>query len=202
MAWKSYALGSVSSDNALPVVAEILNEIFDSCVADTTKQNITLTYNGVSYVVPSTYNYSTYAYERTLFVNDETGAFLMSRTRTMNPIGQRGVYEYMSCALLEIQTEENKTELVPIPAASYEKGYYEVFAIPYASGTSSSNSTTFVSLTPVVTQSLYNTSVENSLYRPVVGLFASNVNNIAVGMIIEVAGQRFICVAVGLFAKL
>lgn len=200
MAWKTYALGEVLASDALTETASILGELFDDCVADTTAYTLTLTVSGNSYTVIFNAKSTVSKYNTGLFVNDATGAFLISAMKTAYPNTTGKTYENIMSSLLEIQTGDEQTTLVPI--ANYNVNYGTAFSIPYSASSSGSNNTNFVTLVPLVTQMNYNANVANSLYRPVVGLFASNVGNIAVGTTIEVAGQQFLCVAVGLFAKL
>lgn len=200
MAWKSYALGKVTLATAITSAATILAELFDDCVANTDAGNLTLTVDGNSYTTKAASSSATASYDTGLFVNDATGAFLISAMKTAYPNTTGKTYENIMSSLLEIQTGDEQTTLVPI--ANYNVNYGTAFSIPYSASSSGSNNTNFVTLVPLVTQMNYNANVANSLYRPVVGLFASNVGNIAVGTTIEVDGQRFLHVATALFAKL
>ena len=201
MAWKSYSLGYLPWADVVTATAEKLTEIFGYCVADTSAYNVTLSYGGNDYVVGFKYLTSLNSYNTILFVNDETGAFIVSAPKTESANSTTKYENYIYCALLEIQTESNKTELVVCTGAT--ANYGRVFGLIYNAGASGDyNNTDFISLVPLTTGGKYNTAVTRSLFRPVVGLFNSNVSHIPVGAVIEVAGQRFICVSCGLFAKL
>lgn len=201
MAWKSYSLGSLPWADVVTATAEKLTEIFGSCVADTSAYKVTLSYGGNDYVVEFEYSSNMTSYNTILFVNDETGAFIVSAPKTESANSTTKYETYIYCALLEIQTESNKTELVPCTGAT--RYYGRVFGLIHNSGVSGDyNRTDFISLVPLTTGGWYNTAVARSLFRPIVGLFNSNVSHIPVGTTIEVAEQRFICVSCGLFAKL
>jgi hypothetical protein len=199
MGWKCYANNPMTLEELRTATAEKLSEIFGSCVADTT--GVTLSYGGNDYVVPISYSSNLTTYKSMLFVNDETGSFILSFPTSTYPKFDYNRNYYIYGALLEIQTESNKTELVP---CNDDKKYYaRALGLMFNSGVSGDyNVTDFVSLVPLTTGGLYNTAVARSLFRPVVGLFNSNVSGISVGAVIEVSGQQFMCVSAGLFVKL
>lgn len=199
MGWKCYANASMPMAQVRTYTAEKLSEIFGSCVA--ISSGVTLSYGGNDYYVEISCSTNRTNYVNMLFVNDETGEFIVAWQKTGLTDSDSKRDQFIYGALLKIQTEENKTEL--IPCVGGETYYARVFGMEYNSGVSGDyNETSFVTLTPLATGGRYNSTVSHSNFRPIVGMFTSNVSNIPVGATIEVAGQQFLCVSCGMFAKL
>lgn len=202
MAWKSFALGKITMATALPMLVDILNENISGCAAELStaaSDAIDYTYGGTTQTVSARTSSSTSSYDYFVFLNDSTGAFLLSVSTTTSYLN-KATTAHISCMVAELESEDGQTELMCLNG--FSQAYNQVFTLPAAHDPETTNRTNFITLVPLATMVYYNTSDTRCAHRPVAGLFGSSAGAIPAGTTIEVAGQRFLCVAVGMFAKL
>lgn len=189
MAWEVHALGNLTRTAAYEAAAEIITQELGDCTF-TSSTKWSYTFGGETYSL--TLYAGTTAYDAYLFINKETGEFVLSNTNTQNA---SSMSDTMYAAILLLQMDAETVKLVP--TGTPLNNAPDVFAI----SNSSANTTPVLSLRPAFTGKSYNTAVANCAYRPVVNMFEYLGYNITAGTYVQVDGQTFLCVAQRLFVK-
>lgn len=200
MAWKSYALGLCNADMAAQSSAEIISEQLGECTADTSNDKLNYTYGGVTYTVQYKAGTGSGSYQAVLSLNDETGEFVVA----VADGSYGGAYTnfFIIAAILRLELDTG-VELYPM----YGQGsnLSVTFNITGDHNGTELNTTNRLVLVPALTGPWYpnSTSLTKYMWRRIAGMYSSNTNNVVkAGQTIELAGQQFLCVACGLFAKL
>lgn len=195
MAWKSFALGEVVLSDCITAAAEIITDEIGNCVANTSAKTLTLTFGGNTYTVNVSNDNNTQLMKTGLFLNDETGEFVISYLTGKygsNPARHALIY----AALLRVLMDDGSVELVPVENPAYNIDY--IFGINNPSYFGKTNS---VVLRPLITYYFYS-NTEKYNHKLIVDMFTVNNNTIAIGSTIRVDGQDFLCVGQYMFAKL
>ena len=197
MAWKAYALGSGSIDH-LARCAEIITEELGACTYNASGPNFSYTYDGVTHTVNCQAGKMA---SQILFLNDETGEFILSFSDVTSINKSTNIDDFLICAVLLLEKADGTTGLAPlVNYADTKPGRY--FSIPALD--EGSNWKTNIVLVPMLTNGKYSNAADmnNVNFRPVVNMFTGAISGISVGTTIQVAGQNFLCVAPTMFEKL
>ena len=195
MAWKSFALGNVILSDCITAAAEIITAEIGNCVADTDAKTLTLAFGGKTYTVGVSNDKNTTAIRTGLFLNDETGEFLISRLEgKYGNSALRHVLFY--AALLRVMMDDGSVELVPVEYPTTNMDYVFGFSNCNYHGTTNS-----VVLRPLITYYFFSNTQKYN-HKLIVNMFTVNNDTIPIGSTIRVDGQDFLCVGQFMFAKL
>lgn len=187
MAWEIYTLGSQNAPGAQAAAAEIISRELGECAYST--NNLTYTYGGETYACSVTVANSSAWYNSFLFINKETGEFIISNANTTKA---SNCADNIWGAVLLVQVDANTAKL--FPPSSTIQSMSSVFAI----NPDSTNNTTTLPLRQAFTGGSFPTEAK---YRPIVGMYETFGYNIAPATCVQVEGQKFLCVAQRLFVK-